>query len=488
MPFFFRYGRRIVYVLALLWAFGLYVQATKIPVTTAALSSLMRSYALTALFLTYGVLAPGLLVNFFPRAPFGGLLVHLRRAVGVSMFFFGFLHATIAFFHNLSGNMTSVLFLSSRNQWALVFSACAFVILSLLAMTSFDVMVKKLGRRWKQLHRLVYIAFLFVVFHAFFIGSHFTVPTNPIPVIVNVLSLAYILLEVLATAKRRWRTSPGFTWTNAPLFGFLFVVIVFAVGASYTGFTSRYDPHASHRKGYSPNYALSVFSEPREILPGIPVKLTLQVTDKRTGRPLGRYQTLQEKLMHVVVLRKDLMSYDHIHPEFDGKDAFTITHVFPANGTYYLYVEYSPPDFYENLSVAMLTVGSTDRETAASLAVDERTKIFQGKYTVTLDAPAVIRVNDTVDFSFSLKDAASGKPIGDLETYLGAFGHMSAVREDMNPYTHVHPITVPLTASDAGGPTVQFSTFFPKAGKYKLFTQFKHKGKVFLTDFVVEVK
>lgn len=479
----------MVYGLAFLWALGLYANAaTQFPTTGSALSVLMRNYALTALFLLYIVLTPGLLLSFFPTFWLNSILVHMRRAFGLSVFFFGFLHATIGFFHNLSGTISSITFLSSRNQWALVFSITAFSIFSALAFTSFDVMMKRLGKYWKRLHKLIYLAAILSVFHAFFIGSHFTIPTNFIPVIVNILSLVFILLEVAATIMRRWRISPGWTKRNLLLHIFLAGVVIGAVTCSYIGFTTRYDPHAAHRKGYSPYYVLDVVPDPKSIQAGKPTRLTFKITDKRTGRLLTRYQTLQEKLMHVVVLRKDLQSYAHIHPEFDGKDTFAITHTFSEDGTYYLYVEYSPPDYYENLSVATVVVGNPTSNDAAHLSVDERTKEFLGAYRITLSGPSVLKVNETIDFSFTLTDAKSGAPITDLETYLGAFGHMSAVREDMQTYTHVHPISVPLTPSDLGGPVVQFSTFFPKAGKYKLFTQFKHKGQVFVTDFVVEAQ
>jgi DMSO/TMAO reductase YedYZ heme-binding membrane subunit len=489
MKFFFYYGRRIVYSIALVWAFFLYYQAAiQIPTTTHALATLMRQYAFTALFLLYVVLVPGLLLSFFPKFGLNGLFVYLRRALGVSVFFFALLHGSIGFFNNLSGSFLSVLFLSPRNQWALVFSGTAFCIFTAMALTSFDRMEKLLGKRWKKLHKLIYVAGILVIFHAFFIGSHFTVPTSPIPMIVNILSLIFIFLEVAATFKRRWKNNPGLTKKNMFLFSFLAGVLVFACVSSYVGFTTRYDPHARHKRGYSTDYSMNVTTEPKTIVAGQETKLTFQIIDTRTGRPLSKYQILQDKLMHVVVLRKDLLSYAHIHPDYDGKDTFTVTHTFPADGTYSLFVEYSAPDFYENLSMGRVTVGSTIEEKAADLEMGSLVNTFAKRYTVTLQAPERIQAGDTVDFSYTLKDSQTGEPISDLETYLAAFGHMSAVSEDLNTYTHVHPITVPLSPTDLGGPTVQFSTFFPKAGKYKLFTQFKHKGEVFVTDFVVEVR
>src|SRR5688572_13661810 len=108
MDFIFLYGRRIIYAIALVWAFTLYyLAATQFPTTAHALATLMRQYALTSLFLLYAALSPGLLLSFTPKFRWNGILIHLRRAIGVSVFFFGFLHAVIAFFNNLSGSVSS---------------------------------------------------------------------------------------------------------------------------------------------------------------------------------------------------------------------------------------------------------------------------------------------------------------------------------------------------------------------------------------------
>lgn len=476
-----RYGRKTVFTLSLVWSVGLYwLVAGTIPSTSAALSTLMRYYAFSALTLLFVTLIPGLLVSYFPHFRYNGILVHLRRAVGVSVFYFAFLHAMIGFFHNLTGKISAAFFLAPRHQWALLASTAALLILSLMAITSFNRAVTYLGKRWKQLHRLIYPVTILVLFHAFAIGSHFTVPTSPIPMAVNVTALVFIILETGATLKRGWARSK-LGWIAAGL------ILFSAVFLSYWAMNSAYDPHARHRRGYSKDYAMNVGTTPQQVLPGAPATLEFSVTDKRTGGILKKYQVFQEKLMHVVVIRRDLAYYDHIHPEYDNAGTFRIVTTFPDPGTYYLFTEYSPPDFFENLSVAAVTVGDAKGEAVAHLAVDERTKIFEDMYKITLDYKDPIKVNDAVDFTYTIRDARTDEPVTELETYLAAFGHMAAVSEDTQTYTHVHPVTVPLAPSDHGGPQVAFNTFFPKAGLYKLFTQFKHKGKVFVTDFVVEV-
>lgn len=488
----FMYGRRVVYGLAIVWAWYQYYQVTyTLPTAKFALSSLMRSYGLTGIFLLFIVLTPGLIVTFFPRFSLNGLLVHLRRSLGVSVFFFGFLHGTIGFFNNLSGNINALAFLSSRQQLALLASSTAFIIYSLLALTSFDGMVQRLGRRWKILHRFVYLAAILTVFHAFMIGSHYTTPTQSIPLLTNFFALTFILFEVIATLKRSMQNQTIFPLTRKIVTQYTtaILVIILAFYFSNYGLTQKYDPHARHRKGYSKNYTLNVKTNPEQIMPGQPVELTFSVTDKRNGRLLKKYQISQTKLMHVIVLRHDLTFYDHIHPEYNNDGLFTIKTTFPSEGKYNLYVDYSPPDFYENLSIGTIQTAQAPVKQIAELTPDTTmTKTFENRYKITLTPSGPYTVNDTIDITYTLEDTTTNKPITDLETYLGAFGHVASVSEDLSVFTHVHPLNPPLSPSDPGGPQVRFSTFFPKPGKYKFFTQFKHNGKVFVTDFTVEAK
>ena len=44
--------------------------------------------------------------------------------------------------------------------------------------------------------------------------------------------------------------------------------------------------------------------------------------------------------------------------------------------------------------------------------------------------------------NFHLTDTATGRPITDLQTYLGAFGHTLIMSEDMVDYVHSHPLDI----------------------------------------------
>ena len=68
-----------------------------------------------------------------------------------------------------------------------------------------------------------------------------------------------------------------------------------------------------------------------------------------------------------------------------------------------------------------------------------------------------------------------GQPVTDLEPYLGALGHLVAIRDGDLAYLHVHPLD---EAVGAGGPEVRFAVEVPTTGRYALFLDFSHGGVV----------
>ena len=85
-----------------------------------------------------------------------------------------------------------------------------------------------------------------------------------------------------------------------------------------------------------------------------------------------------------------------------------------------------------------------------------------------------------------------GKPVNDLEPYMGMGGHAEFIKEDGSVFAHVHPTgSVPMAsvavASPAAmmamhetnpGPIVSFPYGVPTPGTYRIFVQMKRAGKV----------
>ena len=87
----------------------------------------------------------------------------------------------------------------------------------------------------------------------------------------------------------------------------------------------------------------------------------------------------------------------------------------------------------------------------------------------------------------TLSVSRDGKPVDDLQPYLGAYGHLVAVRASDLAYLHVHPMGEPGDGTTASGPDIAFHTTFPSAGAYRLFLDFQHRDVVRTAAFTVNV-
>jgi sulfoxide reductase heme-binding subunit YedZ len=91
-------------------------------------------------------------------------VIAVRRTLGLYAFLFAATHFTIFIWIDYGFNWEFLLADISNKLYIFV-GLTALVILSLLAATSFKWWMKRLGKRWKALHRLVYLAAPLVVLH-----------------------------------------------------------------------------------------------------------------------------------------------------------------------------------------------------------------------------------------------------------------------------------------------------------------------------------
>jgi hypothetical protein len=69
--------------------------------------------------------------------------------------------------------------------------------------------------------------------------------------------------------------------------------------------------------------------------------------------------------------------------------------------------------------------------------------------------------------------------VTDLQPYLGAYGHLVALRVGDLSYAHVHPIGF------ADG-TIRFDATLPAQGRYRFFLDFKHADVVHTAAFTYD--
>ena len=190
------------------------------------------------------------------------------------------------------------------------------------------------------------------------------------------------------------------------------------------------------------------------------------------GHALTDYTEAHEKDLHLILVRRDLSGFQHLHPELDPATGEWSTTADLTAGTWRVVADFTPAGWdpltlADDLSVAGDFTPVPLPAVRASAEVDGYTVHLAG--STAPGAPTVLTTHVTKD----------GREVTDLEPYLGAYGHLVAMREGDLGYLHVHPEDGPP------GPEVAFATTFPDHGTYRLFLDFKHAGKVRTAEFTV---
>jgi hypothetical protein len=110
--------------------------------------------------------------------------------------------------------------------------------------------------------------------------------------------------------------------------------------------------------------------------------------------------------------------------------------------------------------------------------------VSDGGYDVRLDAVGA-KAGKESELRFSI--TRDGQAVR-TEPYLGAGGHLVALREGDLAFLHVHPIEDGEHGETSEhDDVVGFAATFPTEGRYRLFLQFKHAGRVQTVAFTQEV-
>ena len=219
-------------------------------------------------------------------------------------------------------------------------------------------------------------------------------------------------------------------------------------------------------------------------------------------------------LMHLFVIRMPGWDYFcHLHPVADPKGFFSqeLPHL-PA-GRYQMFA-----DVVNETGLAITMVGQIDLpeipgtplrgddstiavRVAAPVAVSTAAAGSQtvsalpgGRMIWERDA-APLRARTALRLRFRVEDS-QGKPVQELEPYMGMAGHLVILRSDGSVFSHVHPAgsvamaSLELAEKSIGAPKMQdmhaasfpsevaFPCGFPQPGNYRLFVQVKRNGQV----------
>ncbi|HEX8120505.1 MAG TPA: hypothetical protein VF549_04485 [Solirubrobacteraceae bacterium] len=211
-------------------------------------------------------------------------------------------------------------------------------------------------------------------------------------------------------------------------------------------------------------HGLRVVLDDPELRRGRDETLRFRIVDAR-NEVVRDFDVEHTKRMHLIVARHDLTGFQHLHPTQGADGTWSTPLRLDEAGSYRVFADFSHDGESTTLASDLRVDGTADLQ---PLPAPAPTAVSDLGYDVRLDRDAdMLRFTITHD----------GQPV-ETETYLGAGGHLVALREGDLAFLHVHP-------DDDG---VSFMTEFPTPGRYRLFLQFQAEGRVHTVAFTQEVK
>jgi len=247
------------------------------------------------------------------------------------------------------------------------------------------------------------------------------------------------------------------------------------------------------------------------LLGGTPkVSATLRVTDPRGlsgtlnireftqgDKPILAYDVDMEHIMHMIIVRDDFATFDHVHPAFNTTTStFSQRFTKEPNHRYYVYADTTPRGFPQQVFRFTLDSVGPVEDDRPSLTPSDRTE-SAGPYGITLEKTLLPAQRQT---TLDLTMSKNGAPARDLAPYLGAAAHVVFINTSTLAYVHIHPMlrgknsrttsmsskmNMAMPSEGKSGPFMQMELPPLTAGTYKAWVQFLGSGKLYTVQFTL---
>jgi hypothetical protein len=242
-------------------------------------------------------------------------------------------------------------------------------------------------------------------------------------------------------------------------------------GAAKSGVAAS-NADAAHGLGVAENGLRLV--APAAARAGVRERFAFRVVDGH-GETVRGFATEHTKRLHLIAVRRDLTGFQHLHPRQDANGAWSTDLELRAAGAYRVFADFRPAGGTATTLASEVLVGGTF--TPRALPAPATAARVDG-YDVTLRADGATAGREA---TLTYTVGRDGRPVA-VQPYLGASGHLVALRAGDLAYLHVHPLK---GGADAG--RIAFAATYPSAGRYRLFLQFRHEGRVHTAALTQEV-
>jgi hypothetical protein len=205
------------------------------------------------------------------------------------------------------------------------------------------------------------------------------------------------------------------------------------------------------------------------------VPLQFRIADE-AGEIVSNFDLEHERRMHLIIVRRDFEGFQHLHPRQLEDGSWKADLELSEAGVYRAFADFATDGASVTLAFDLFVSGSFE---PARLPEPSLTADAGDGYEVSLNSEATSAGgSNSVQFVVS----RNGNELESVEAYLGADGHLVALREHDQAFLHTHP------EGEAGGPgPITFAVEYPSSGRYRLYLQFKHRGEVRTAAFTQEV-
>lgn len=224
-------------------------------------------------------------------------------------------------------------------------------------------------------------------------------------------------------------------------------------------------------------YQLTEVTAPAET--DIEDELTFTVTGPDEN-PVTDFELDHEQEMHLIAVRADGEHFRHVHPERNDAGTWSIPWEWEAAGSYRVFADFVPSEADEGmtLSTTVQVAGNSD----PAPADEPVTETSVDGFDVAVEGDLVAGEASNVTMIIT----QDGEPVRELEPYLGAFGHLVALRDGDLAYLHVHPHGDAPEADETAGPEIVFEATAPTPGRYLLYLDFQVDGQVHTAPLVID--
>lgn len=258
------------------------------------------------------------------------------------------------------------------------------------------------------------------------------------------------------------------------------------------------------------DFVVRIQTSPAPPVAGEELLLRFAVHHPGTGRPVREFNILHEMPFHLFIVSQDLAHFEHLHPALQADGSLLMATRLPQPGNYLVFCDFFPAGGMPQVSHQhLVTAGYSGDLVSGMVRLTPDTPV-EGRLVRVIDGtrfeltftPATLYAGSEFELRYTILDAATRRPVDDLRPYLAAWGHTLILSEDGTEYLHSHPTEMipPVAATQpdrprdgaplrgpAGGRVV-FDTFFPRPGRYRIWSQFQRGARLMTVPFNIDVR